>query len=237
MKYGKCLVVAAVLGMTVSAGAQTTVINSGIFSWVISNPYSVGDGSEGLIAFVLSVVNTTGDPANNPQAFDSKASGFGGITAAALHQEYSPGAAISTPVNNTGIASVIDTHFLLGGVPHAFDSGTGAPQENYLTNSAEAPATGGALAAFAETSFGNQLTGTFTLTGAVGDTMDVAHIVVPNGATVSVHGQVDSTLGEKDPVDNFSFTVAVIPTPGALPLGVAGLALIRRRGRGDRMVT
>ena len=99
MKSSKTVLLAAVLGMTVSASAQFTVHSGGIFDWVISNPTPVGDGSESLVSFILTIV---GDATNVPQAFDSRASSLGGINGQ-LHQEHGPilGAAGETPVNGT----------------------------------------------------------------------------------------------------------------------------------------
>ncbi len=233
MKFGKFFVIAAILGIAVGASAQTTVYSGNIFDWVISDPVAVGDGSENLCMVILSIVNNTGDANNNPQAFDSKASGYSGISSPSdrLHQEHSPilGAAGKTPVNDTALSTAIDTHFLLNGVNHAFDSGSGAPQEDYLTNSAEAETTGGALGPLVDTNFGSFLTATFTLTGAVGNTMQLAQIVTPSNP-ISVQAQVATSLGVKDDTAQFTFTPdCVIPTPAALPMGLVGLALIRRR--------
>ena len=232
MKFGKFFVIAAILGIAVGASAQTTVHSGNIFDWVISDPVAVGDGSESLCMVILSIVNNTGDASNNPQAFDSKASSFWGIIGN-LHQEDSYMLAIATPVNDTVISAAIDTHFLLDGIPHAFDSGTGAPQESGgVSASAEAETTGGSLGSLVDTSFGSQLTATFTLTGAVGDTMQLAQIVTPNGSDITVVADVATSTGVKDVTAQFTFTQAcgtVIPTPAALPMGLMGLALIRRR--------
>ncbi|MAE59891.1 MAG: hypothetical protein CMJ49_00890 [Planctomycetaceae bacterium] len=192
--------------MTVSASAQFTVHSGGIFDWVISNPTSVGDGSESLVSFILTIV---GDATNVPQAFDSRASSLGGINGP-LHQEHGPvlGVAGETPVDGTTFATDIDTHFLLDGIPHAFDSGTGAPQEDYLVNSFEAPLTGGALAAFATTSFGSFLTMTATKTGAAPATWDLAQVVVPANSVVNVNGQVANDGGVKDDVADFDIDLS-----------------------------
>ena len=235
MKFGKFFVIAAILGIAVGASAQTTVYSGNIFDWVISDPVAVGDGSENLCMVILSIVNNTGDANNNPQAFDSKASGYSGISSPSdrLHQEHSAvmGGAGETPVNDTPLSTAIDTHFLLYNVNHAFDSGSGAPEEGYypMTNSAEAETTGGALGPLVDTSFGSFLTATFTLTGAVGNTMQLAQIVTPSNP-ISVQAQVATSLGVKDDTAQFTFTPdCVIPTPAALPMGLVGLALIRRR--------
>ena len=233
MKYGKLFVLVAVLGMAVGASAQTTVHSGNIFDWVISDPICVGDGSENLVAVVLSIVNNSGDANNNPQAFDSKASSFAGIRSPGnmLHQEHSIALSDDTPDDVGNFATAIDTHFILDGVPHAFDSLTGAPEEDYLSPSLEAPLAPIPFDAFSNRSFGNSLTMTATRTGAVGNVWDLAYIVVPDGSAVFVQGQVATSAGQKDTTAEFTFnpTKEVIPTPAALPMGLMGLALIRRR--------
>jgi uncharacterized protein (TIGR03382 family) len=238
MKFGKFLVIAAILGLAAGASAQvpvfgppTTVHTGGIFDWVVtSGPTPVGDGSENLVAMVLSIVNNTGNAGNNPQAIDAKASGYAGINGL-LHSEYSLALATLTPDNTDAFADGIDTHFLLAGVPHAFDSATGAPQEDPPAGgpSAEAPLTGGTLGGLADTDFGTNLTATMTLTGAAGPQWDLAQIVTPWNSPVFVQMQVATSQGVKDTVAEFTFVPEIIPTPAALPMGLMGLALLRRR--------
>ncbi|MAE59985.1 MAG: hypothetical protein CMJ49_01360 [Planctomycetaceae bacterium] len=76
MNSWKLIGLAGVLSMAATAAAQVTVYRDNVFEWVWTDHGTVGDGSEQLVAGVLSIVNNTGRADSNPQAFDSKASRF-----------------------------------------------------------------------------------------------------------------------------------------------------------------
>ena len=231
MKFGKFLVIAAVLCMAVGASAQTTVHSGNLYDYVISAPVAAGSGAESLCMVVLSIVNNTADTTKNPQAFDSLLGGKAGINGPTtnLHQHHGdafpPFPATPTPVDGSSWADGMDTHFLLDGVSHIIAPG-GNPIEDYVSNSTEPPAPIGL------TDFGTTLTGTFALTGAVGAQWDLAQIVVPGGTSVRFEAELASGFGHSEQVD-FTFVVdhgdPIIPLPAALPMGLVGLALIRRR--------
>jgi len=239
MKFGKFLVIAAVLCMAVGASAQMTVHSGAMYDWVISPFGPVGDGSENLVSVILSIVNNTGNPALNPQAYDSLLGGFGGIQPLGprpkLHQHH--GAAFPpfppTPTATLGSpwADSIDTHFLFDPVdPGIIIAPGGAPAEDYLTPSLETPTP------FGLTDFGSFLTGTFAIAGAAGPQWDLAQIVMPRGTWgLSVDTEVAAGNGASE---RATFHFAVLPepaTPAALPMGFVGLALIgRRRGMAER---
>lgn len=232
MRLATSLALALVIGLAGSANAVTIVHSSTLFDWVISDSVAVGDGSESLVAFTLSIVNNSGIANDNPQAFDSRASSLGGITGN-LHQQHSTILSADTPTDQeTNFATDIDTHFLLDGVNHAFDSGTGGPLENYVSLSSEAPnPPNPAFDAFADVEFGTFLTTTLTLTGAVGNTWDFAYVVVPGGSEVGVNGQAASTQGVKDDIVDFNFTAPPIPVPAALAPVMLGLGVLGTRTR------
>jgi hypothetical protein len=230
MKFGKFLVIAAVLCMAVGASAQTTVHSGGLYDYVISTPVAAGSGAENLCMVVLSIVNNSGDSTKNPQAYDSLLGGFAGIAGPTtnLHQHHGaafpPFPPTPTPVDGSSWADSMDTHFLLNGVSHIIAPG-GNPVEDYLVNSTEPPAPIGL------TDFGSFLSGTFALTGAAPQAWALAQIVVPDQTSVRFAADIASGFGHSEQVD-FSFVVEkdfVIPLPAAMPMGLVGLALIRRR--------
>ena len=231
MKFGKFLVIAAVLCMAVGASAQTTVHSGSLYDYVISAPQAAGSGAENLCSVILSIVNNSGDATKNPQAYDSLLGGLFGINGPTtnLHQHHGdafpPFPATPTPIDGSSWADGMDTHYLLDGVGIIIAPG-GNPIEDYLVNSTEPPAPIGL------TDFGNTLTGTFALTGAVAPQWDLAQIVVPDGSSVRFNAELASGFGHSELVD-FTFVVEkdgfVIPLPAALPMGLVGLALIRRR--------
>ena len=219
MTCSKSAVIAIVIGIAVGAQGATFSVHSGtLFDWTWTEMGPVGDGSEDLVAGVLSIVSLGHE---RPQAFDSRASGFKGITGD-LHQQHSNLLSRVTPSGiDTVFATDLDPHFLLDGISHAFDSGTGAPSEDYGRASTEASDADASFAPLADMSFGSYLTTTLTQTGTVDDVWDLAHIVVPAGSTIGVNGQVASQLGSKDDVVDFNFRPGFIDssigTPAPVP--------------------
>ena len=229
----KLTVVAVLLNSAAISNAQTTVHASTLFDWVISPPVHVGNGSENLVNFTLSIVNLTGDPDFNPQAFDSKATGFRGITGM-LHQQDSVSLDTKTPTNRDGglYSTDIDTHFLLNGRHFIALIGIGDPEEDRgVSPSAEPTNAFHIVNPFAETTFGSFLTTTLALNEVATDTWDFARIVVPNNTYVSVNGVAASADGHKDSVVDFTFLVSSgIPLSPAWGMGVcAALCLFSRR--------
>ena len=244
MKVGKLLVFAAVLGLATGAGAATVSPLGGNFVWDISTPAWVGDGSEGLVAFQLTVVNVSGIAVKNPQAFDgapdpNNPPGQDGIQAdgRGLHEEQSIsgfGHTISPDIDYwTGSGapapSTVDSYFLQPDPASVFGATEDQIQVN-LPYSAEA----GDYGAFGfRSGWSADMTGTFSMKGTnPNNYWDLAYLVVPCGTNIRIDAQVAGADGVKEDFD-FTFAVttgACIPVPAALPFGFVGLLLaIRRR--------
>jgi uncharacterized protein (TIGR03382 family) len=245
MKVGKLLVFAAVLGLTAGAGAATVHTGTN-FLWDITTPAPVGSGAENLVAFQLTVVNTSGNPAKNPQAFDgapdpNNPPGQTGIETPAgslLHHEQASGGFGHTPSPDADYwaagplgASPLDSYFLQTNPASVF-----APTEDdinlHLPLSAETPFYFPNPPYAFDCGWTDKLQGTFAMQGSNPNVYwNLAYLVVPCGTDVRVDAQVAGSDGVKEDFD-FTFTVscAPIPVPAALPLGFAGLLLaIRRR--------
>ena len=226
MRFIQFSTLCVVLSLAAGAQGQMTLHSGGIFDWILTPVGPVGTSGQ-LHAAVISIVNNTGNPANNPQAYDGKASAFNGVHGV-LHQQWGPGT--PTPDDTIIWASTIDSHYLINGVPFAFDSGTGAPEENMLSGSIELPDQ-----PLGVTGFGHFLKMTGTRTGTVPDIWDLVYVVVPEGGRVAVEAQVANTLGQKDGVAMFEALQRgaewIIPAPAAGPMGAVGLLLAARRRR------
>jgi hypothetical protein len=244
MKVGKLLVLAAVLGLATGAGAATVFTGTN-FAWDISTPTPVGTGAESLVAFTLTLVNTSGNPAKNPQAFDgapdpNNPPGQSGISTVGnlLHNEQLPsfGSNHTTTPSATQWASwgltpsSVDTRFLDLNDAMAI---VFSPSEDNIGLNLPYSAEPGDYAGFGfRTGWSDVLTGTVSLKGQnPNPTWNMAYIVVPCNTVVRIDAQVAGGDGVKEDFD-FEFPVAceVIPVPAALPLGFVGLLMaIRRR--------
>jgi len=248
MKVGKLIVFAAVLGLATGAGAATVYTGTS-FAWDISSPVAVGLGAVGedLVAFQLTLVNTTGIAAKNPQAIDASPDpnsppgqdGIQTVGGAFLHNEQKGdgfgGYALSPSIdywNGSGapFASPLDSYWLqanptvVAGFPLREDSiGTHTPL------SSEVPQWGAANFVCGWT---DGLEGIFAMGGTnTSANWDLAYLVVPCGTQIRVDVAVSGGDGVKEEFD-FTFDPcggAVIPVPAALPLGFAGLLLAMRR--------
>ena len=215
------------LGVTVGAAKADTIIFSGdIYDITISSPVAVGDGSESLLAFTLTAINTTGDAGLDPSAFDGLNFGYTGITGM-LHQHYSmifDPPPLATATLDSAYATAIDTHFLF---PLAAMLIVTAPSEDvFLAPSLEATDAAVPFDGFADTDFGAQLTGVFAVTAA--PVLDLAYVVVPAHSghsfwsPVKLDFYLSGTKGGEYIYD--------IPEPATLALlSMGGVALLRRK--------
>ena len=186
---------------------SNTIVHTGtILDWTISNPAAVGDGSENLSSVVLSIVNSTGVLNNHPVSFDAQASGFGSVTGQ-LHQHHSTTLSIDTPVDSAPqYATLIDTHFIQP--PGGGLQAPPGPLEDYNNlPSAEATDAPSPWDTFADTDFGTSLTVTAGRHMSIDNVFPLAEIVVPDGSTVTVHGQAATAVGVEDQIELFSFIV------------------------------
>jgi len=228
------LALSLVLAFAGAAQADTLVYQTGVYDVFITSPVPVGDGSEDLLSVTLYIVNTSGTPDFDPKSFDGTFFGYTGVTTTEplLHQHDSTALFVVTPVmDNPNFATAIDTHFL---VMTAGITIITAPSETRgLALSAEpTDAPPPTMNLFGETTFGDQLTGTFSLLGAAPSTRwDLAQLVVPDGSRVYLDFFMAGG-GPLDPgPDGVILTDFVIPEPATMSLlAVGGLAvLIRRR--------
>jgi len=223
--YPRLLILSVFLVFVSAATAETTVFFGITYDVVISAPMPVGDGTESLRAFTLAIVNTTGNAMLNPAGFDGTALfGYTGISGK-LHQQ-DVASLIRTPTtDNTDLATDIDTHFLF---TMADVLAVTAPVETSgLLASGEAPNATGPLAAFAQTSFGDNLTGDPALIGgATGPRWDLAYIVVPQGELITLDFVINGFDGSEDIFASFE----VVPEPTSLSLLSIG-AILAMKGR------
>ncbi|MHC4562102.1 MAG: PEP-CTERM sorting domain-containing protein [Planctomycetota bacterium] len=178
-------------------GDRVVFPGSSCDAW-ISEPVAVGSGAEDLAAFVLTIMNTTGDATYDLTTFDGIYFGNTGITGE-LHQHYSLSSAITTPTaDNADYATAIDTHFLnstadlnimIAPTEQVSDAGPSAEPTDALPP----------FDASADTDFGSQLTGLFGLKTPAA-TWDVAYIVAPYGSSVTIRAVLGSSLGS-DTID------------------------------------
>ena len=236
----KLAVTMLIVGLVAGAADADMVVFSGAtYDVSISDPVAVGDGSESLLAFTLTVTNTTGDPGFDVSAFDGgdiwppdpppapqePKSTYGGIMGI-LHQHYS--ATFDPPPEATSLlgsqySTAIDTHFLFT-TPQLIS--VAYPAEDVsLAPSAEATDASSPYDQFADTDFGEWLRGVFAATAA--PTMDLAYIVVPDGSVVTLDFFMSGREGGE--YIGTSFPVPV-PEPASMSLlALGGLALLRRR--------
>ncbi|MHC4562101.1 MAG: hypothetical protein ACYS8X_04925 [Planctomycetota bacterium] len=164
----------------------------------ISEPVPVGSGTEDLAAFILTIVNTTGQAGFDLDTFDGIYFGNTGITGQ-LHQHYSLSSAITTPtIDNANYATAIDTHFLDATADLNIIIAP-TEQSSDVGPSAEPTDAAPPFDASADTDFGSQLTGLFARITPVA-TWDVAYVVAPYGSSVNVLAVLGSNQGA-DTVD------------------------------------
>lgn len=223
----KFVVLLLTLGLTAGAAEADLLVFSGsIYDVFFTTPVSVGDGSEDLLAFTLTAINTTGDPGYDPSAFDGISFGYTGITGM-LHQHYSTvlePPPLATATLDSAYATAIDTHFLF---PLASMLIVTAPSEDVsFAPSAEATDAPVPFDAFADTDFGTYLTGAFEVTAA--PVLDLAYVVVPAHSghsfwsPVKLDFYLSGTKGGEYIYD--------IPEPATLALlSLGGVALLRRK--------
>jgi len=216
-----------------AANADTLVFSGVRYNAFITTPVVLG-GAENLLGFSLRLVNKTGDNGFNASAFDGVAFGYTGFTGV-MHQHYSAALAPSTPtLDSVQYANNIDTHF-------AFLTSAmlivNAPSENVAGAgpSAQASTAPPPFDMFANTDFGNKLTGTFAVTANANLTL--AYFVVKNpgmplgvvatGGLVNANFFMSGTKGG----EVISFKIGGVPEPATMGLlAIGGLgALIRRR--------
>ena len=215
------LIVGLVAGV---ARADTVVFSGATYDVSMSNPVPVGDGSESLLAVTLTVTNTTGDPGYAVTAFDGMDFGYTGITGI-LHQHYSatfdpPPLATST-LDSTSYATAIDTHFLVMLADLLIIT---TPNEDVsLAPSAEATDAVDPFHLYADTDFGEYLTGTFAVDGV--PSLALAYIVVPTDSVVTLDFFMSGASGGE-----YIGTSFVVPEPASMSLlALGGLALLKRR--------
>lgn len=237
----KMLVVAAMtLAICAGAARADILLTSGaIYDVFMTDPVSVGDGSENLIAFDLYIVNTTGDAGYDAAGFDGVAFGHSGITSGmfgpgqGLHQHYSTALQESTPTLEGPYATAIDTHFneMLNNMLVVTPPSEAVNDIGPSTESSDVPPP---FDLFAETAFGSQLTGTFAMPAA--PSLSLAHIVIKDPgylplATPFGSGLVDVDFSisgsEGGEVIRFSMGFPEPATVGMFVMGAA--ALLRRR--------
>ena len=217
---------AAVLLAAGAAHADTVVFNGATYDVSMSDPVPVGDGSESLLAFTLTVINTTGDSGYDATAFDGSDFGNTGITGT-LHQHYSavfdPPPTATATLDSTSYATAIDTHFLFMLADLLVVE---APREDVsLATSAEATDAGVPFDGFADTDFGEFLTGIFAVDGA--PSLPLAYIVVPTDSVVTLNFFISGTSGGEQIDTSFS---GPVPEPASMSLlALGGLALLKRR--------
>ncbi|MHC4563539.1 MAG: hypothetical protein ACYS8X_12300, partial [Planctomycetota bacterium] len=115
----KLIVMLLALGLFVgAANADTLMFSGSIYDVYFTTPVAVGDGSEGLVAFTIRAINTTGNPSYDPTAFDGTAFGYTGISGV-LHSHVDANQGQSVMTRTLGPAAVvaghnaIDTQFLI----------------------------------------------------------------------------------------------------------------------------
>ena len=223
------LFAAALLAAT--AQADVLIFSGARYDVVITDPVVVGDGSENLIAFTLKFVNSTGDAGFDAGSVDGVYFGYTGITGE-LHQEYSPALSPETASADNTFASAVDTHFAQ--VAGDMLVVSPATEDNGVLPSTEPPLTPAPFDAFAATSFGTFLTGTWAVNAL--PTFELAYIVIadPGGPLQFMPfgaGQVHLDLfvsGVKGG-EIFQFDIGV-PEPATLGLlSIGAMAFLRRR--------
>ncbi len=148
------------LGVANAAIAQTTIFNGTIYDLLVSDPFTVGAGAfgENLVGMTITVVNTTGEVGYDPDVIDCDYFGYTGITGK-FHQHRSTILGSDSPVATDPFATVIDSHWELAGEIYITP-----PSETYDVWASNEPTDAlPPFDGFAETSFGDEMGGTFVL--------------------------------------------------------------------------
>ncbi len=203
-----------------------------IYDGYYSDPLPVGDGSEDLVGYTVTIVNTSGDDAKNPSTVDAEPQYFGytGISGV-MHQHYSDELSADSPMQSDAYATAIDSHWL---VDESEIIWVTQPYEDVgFLPSSEPTDMAPPADEFADTSFGTYLRGIWAVMGAEGTaspTRDVAYIVVPAGGMFSVDmfvtgpGGGETVTGER--------VIGVVPEPATMSLlALGGLAILKRSRR------
>lgn len=233
MKVGKFLTLIAVLAMATSAMATSVTIATGTYFRLEAVNAAVVEGTvaNGLVAFTLRAVNISGNTINNPQGVDA-AGTFAGITGQ-IHQNMltttiPTKTSSKTPSLDAWLGEdpadvAIDSHWLvysedIAAVVAPTENGTSASpwaSPNYFSR------------------WGTYLQARYGILGAnTSSQLDLAYVVVPCCSSVNLHMQVGGVTGNKETFNlawDTENAVQCIPTPAALPLGLVGLLLVRRR--------
>ena len=244
----KLFVMLLAVGLCAAAANADILLTSGpTYDVFITDPVSVGDGSESLISFDLVIVNNTGDAGFDASAFDGfSAFGYTGITSGVfnagtgLHNQFSTVIQPTSPTLDGFYATATDTHFLVNMAVEAPIVVT-APFEipadiGPSLEASDAAPPYDSLPFGAAAGFGSQLSGIYAVTAV--PSLSLAQIVirdpglplaaVPFGTgLVSLDFFISGTKGG----DIMFFDIGAIPEPatmGLLAIGSLG-ALIRRR--------
>ena len=203
-----------------AVSADQTVFEGSFYDVLITDAVSVGT-VEGLKAFTIKIVNTTGDAAYDAGSFGGSFFGYTGITGK-LHQHYS---ALLQPqtatTDSAAYASAIDTHFLFSTTDLSLT--VVAPSEDASLASAEPSDAPPPLDAYANTDYGTFLTGTFAVVAA--PVLELAYVVVPEShALITLDFFISGAAGGEH------IEAVNVPEPATLGLlGLGALALLRRR--------
>ena len=204
-----------------AASADQTVFEGTFYDVLITDAVSVG-AVEGLKAFTIKIVNTTGDAAYDAGSFDGSSSFcHTGITGK-LHQHYS---ALLQPqtatTDSAAYASAIDTHFLFSTTDLIVT--VAAPSEDASLASAEPTDAPPPFDAYANTDYGTFLTGVFAVAPA--PVLELAYVVVPES-----HDSITLDFFISGVAGGEHIEAVIAPEPATLGLlGVGALALLRRR--------
>ena len=225
MKTYTHLAGAVLIFVAATAANGHTVFSGAVYDVVISGSVAVGDSTESLQAFRLTIINTTGNPGYDPAGFDGTAVfGYTGISGW-LHQQDAPFAQTPT-TDKVDFATDIDTHFLFAVSDVLYVT---APNETSgVLPSGEATNATGPWNMFAQTTFGDNLNGNLALIGgATGPTWDLAYLVSRHGELITLDFDVNGIHGGEHVLTTFS----VVPEPASLSLLALGAVFALRRRR------
>ncbi|MCH8042595.1 MAG: PEP-CTERM sorting domain-containing protein [Planctomycetes bacterium] len=208
----RLMAITAVLGLLICCRpVRAEIVFVGLNADVeISDPVSVGDGSENLLMFQLTARGKN----------DYLLGGFDGTISGPLHQQ-SAGATTTPTLDEPSAGSTfvtdIDSHLLIN-TAEIVPLFVSAETLGAADSSAEAANAAGPAAAQAITSFGTTLFGAFAINPFVTEIVTnwpFAQIVVPGGSTVELHFDLGIVLGLSADIEPVS-TSFVVGSPPAL---------------------